>query len=228
MTVGCQAAREGSRHWSASGVLPVVLVFFTTRRRLFIRFRASPCIFMHAGWPRGAERGSYRRISRVSRLSPRGHRRTASIVIAVAAAAAAATRPRLRRLGNQVEPRASKQGRLRRRIGTRTEGKREKKRTRRRPYLEKEISEEHFAPRTTELLLFSRRPPFHHNDDDHHHHLIVSLSFPSFGSILHTRGLFPQPVARMDLTDEKQPVVFFSRAFSPVAFPPPILRRDEC
>jgi len=96
----------------------------------------------------GAARES-RRLSRAVRVDADG---TAGV--AATAAAVGATRPRLRRLGNQVEPRASRAGYgARRRVGTRRGKEKERKSTRRRPYLEKEISEEHFAPRTTKLLL---------------------------------------------------------------------------
>ncbi|KYQ60267.1 Transducin-like enhancer protein 4 [Trachymyrmex zeteki] len=60
---------------------------------------------MHAGWPRRVERDSYRRTWRV-----RCCWCLAAVASAAAAVAAAATRPRLRRLGNQVEPRASRAG----------------------------------------------------------------------------------------------------------------------
>ncbi|EGI63064.1 hypothetical protein G5I_08510 [Acromyrmex echinatior] len=88
---------------------------------------------MHAGWPRRIERDSYRRTWRVSQsLQVEPVRAdsavrccwclaavaSAAAVAAVVVAAAAATRPRLRRLGNQVEPRASRAGYgARRRVG---------------------------------------------------------------------------------------------------------------
>lgn len=97
---------------------------------------------MRAGWPHRAERGSYRRSSRVSerpfqlgrtvRADADATASVAATAVAAAAAVAAvaaavvlvvgATRPRLRRLGNQVEPRASRAGYgARRRVGTRRE-----------------------------------------------------------------------------------------------------------
>jgi len=100
---------------------------------------------------------------------------------------------------------SGKQDRLRRytRKESTRKGEREseRKRTRRRPYLEKEISEEHFAPRTTELLLLLLSTTLHSTTTT-----TTTLSFrsrsPASVRSLH-RGLFPQPVAPMDLTDEK-------------------------
>lgn len=134
--------------------------------------------------------------------------------VATIAAAVGATRPRLRRLGNQVEPRASRADYgARRRVGTRCERrKRERERekgrksTRRRPYLEKEISEEHFAPRTAKLLLLTPPPfiPAHNDDTTTATTTTLSSRSRSSASVRSQhRELFPQPVVWMDLTDEK-------------------------
>lgn len=161
---------------------------------------------MRAGWPRRAARDSYRRISRVSSLS-RAVRADSALGCHCRCCRRAATRPRLRRLGNQVEPRASRAGYgARRRVGTRGRRAREGEEEREKTYTKAAIFRKGNQRRafraayhraTPPLLrpsipqLRRRRPPYR-----------FALVSPASVRSLH-RGLFPQPVASMDLTDEK-------------------------
>lgn len=211
-TAGCRSVQTRARAIGRLAVvLPAGLVFFTARRRLFIRRRASPWIFIHAGWPRRAARDSYRRArftcetesARIRRHQGRRHRWLPPVVL---------LRGRgLRRLGNQVEPRASRDGygalvheggekEREESVHTKAAIFREgnQRRAFRAAYHQATPPPLPPPPPPLPLPPFipprrrRRRPPYR-----------LTLVLPGFGSISLHRGLFPQPVAQMNLTDEK-------------------------
>lgn len=147
---------------------------------------------MRAGWPRRAERDSYRRVSQPSRVSVERSARTRCRLTLECWLLLLVLPPRCYEAEVKTPWQSSrtsgKQGRLRRTVvHEERERKKGGEREREKTYTKAAIFRKGNQRRAFRAAYHRATPPpllcdppFHNYDDDH---LIVSLSFPGFGSI---------------------------------------------